>query len=108
MHDGATDFRLNAPPSVTVRTVAEFRSDLRDACGTHASILLDIADVKEADLSFVQVVYAARYQMDSAGGTLRLAGPAAAGDPIGSLLMRAGFATNPADIDFWFHGELPQ
>lgn len=108
MNDGATDFRLSAPPSVTVRTVASFRSDLRDACGCHSNILLDIGGVQEADLSFVQVVYAARYQMDSAGGSLKLAGPAAAGDPIASLLTRAGFASNPADIDFWFHGELPQ
>lgn len=108
MIDGATDFRVSAPPSVTVRTVAAFRSDLRDACGSHSSILLDIAGVTEADLSFVQVVYAARYQMDSIGGSLKLAGPAAAGAPIATLLQRAGFTTNPADIDFWFHGELPQ
>ncbi|HSX53726.1 MAG TPA: STAS domain-containing protein, partial [Sphingomonas sp.] len=91
MNDGAVEFRVSVPPSVTVRTVAEFRSDLRDACGSHSSILLDIAGLKEADLSFVQVVYAARYQMDSAGGSLRLAGPAAAGAPIASLLARAGF-----------------
>ncbi|APR52618.1 STAS domain-containing protein [Sphingomonas koreensis] len=108
MIDGAPDFRVSAPPSVTVRTVAAFRSDLRDACGSHSSILLDIGGVTEADLSFVQVVYAARYQMDSVGGSLKLAGPATAGAPIATLLRRAGFTTNPADIDFWFHGELPQ
>lgn len=108
MHEGATDFRLNVPPSVTVRTVAAFRSDLRDACQSHSSILLDIGGVTEADLSFVQAVYAARFHMDGAGGTLKLAGPAAAGEPVATLLARAGFTSNPADIDFWFHGELPQ
>lgn len=108
MNDGATDYRLNVPPSVTVRTVAAFRSDLRNACESHSSILLDIDSLEEADLSFVQVVYAARFQMDHAGGTLKLAGPAAAGNPLASLLKRAGFTSKPADIDFWFHGELPQ
>ena len=108
MQEGTTDFRLNVPASVTMRTVAAFRSDLRDACGAHSSIVLDIDGVAEAGLSFVQVVYAARFQMDGAGGSLKLAGPAAAGNPVAALLMRAGFATNPADIDFWFHGELPQ
>ena len=108
MNEGATDFRLNAPPSVTMQTVSAFRSELRDACGSHSSILLDIGGVTEADLSFVQVVYAARYQMDSVGGSLKLAGPATAGAPIATLLQRAGFTSNPADVDFWFHGELPQ
>ena len=108
MNEGATDFRLNAPPSVTMRTVADFRSELREACGSHSSILLDIGGVTEADLSFVQVVYAARYQMDSLGGWVEGCRPGAAGAPIATLLQRAGFTTNPADIDFWFHGELPQ
>jgi hypothetical protein len=106
MTDASPDFLLNAPPSVTVRTVAAFVSDLRDACNMHHTVVLDIGAVAEADLSLVQAVQATRTHLDGEGGVLRLARPA--GGVVAALLARAGFTSDPDHIDFWFHGELPQ
>ena len=56
----------------------------------------------------VPLVLAARAHLEHEGAQLRLAQPA--GPALVALLDRAGFLGDPqpADIDFWFHGELPQ
>ncbi|WP_375195239.1 hypothetical protein [Sphingobium sp.] len=99
----AVDFLLHAPPSITVRTIAGFVETLRRACAEHPALTLDIGMVTDADLSFIQAVQAARAYLP---GGVKLACPA--GGAIAALLIRAGFAHDPADLDFWFHGELPQ
>lgn len=99
----AAYFLLHAPPSITVRTIAGFVETLRKACSEHSALTLDIGMVKDADLSFIQAVQAARAQQ---AAELKLACPA--GGAVAALLVRAGFAHDPADLDFWFHGELPQ
>lgn len=103
-----SSFVINVPGSVTVRSVAEFGGQLSTAFDSHADVMLDLAALAELDLSFVQLVHAARSHRDNAGGTLRLAGPA--NEAVAALLGRAGFLTDPdpADVDFWFHGDLPQ
>jgi hypothetical protein len=75
-------------------------------------VTLDLSGVVDADLSFVQLVQAARAHVAGGSGSggdagaLRLAAPAQGA--VAALLVRAGFAADPADIDFWFHGALPQ
>jgi hypothetical protein len=103
-----SSFVMDVPTSVTVRSVAEFSHQLVQAIETHADVALDLASLSELDLSFVQLVHAARAHRGQDGGVLRLARPA--GQNVAALLRRAGFLTqpDPADIDFWFHGDLPQ
>lgn len=104
--DSMTQFSIQAPIAVTVRNSLDFAGELRAACDAHREVVLDLAELAEADLSFLQLVHAARVQLARAGGALRLAAPAP--DPIARLLVRAGFSTEPDDVDFWFHGASPQ
>ena len=69
---------------------------------------LDLSEITEVDLAFIEIIYAAREQWSRAGRELRLRRPA--GEPVVALLRRAGFLTEPTpqDIEFWFHGDLPQ
>jgi hypothetical protein len=100
------------PGVVTVRTVSGFWSELCGACEAGGDVTLDLSGLEEADLSFVQLVQAARAHVAGGAGAagtgaaLRLAAPAQGA--VAALLVRAGFAADPADIDFWFHGALPQ
>lgn len=95
---------LEVPTSVTVRTVADFRAALDVALGSDGELTLDIGNLTDADLSFVQLVEAARRTPRA----LRLAQPATGA--VAALLDRAGFVADadPATIDFWFHGVRPQ
>jgi hypothetical protein len=96
---------LEVPNSVTVRSVADFHQHLSATLAGHDEIVLDMDAVVELDLSFVQLVQAARAEE---GKTVRLARPA--NEAVTALLRRAGFLTDPADADthFWFHGDLPR
>lgn len=93
------------PESITIRSAAALREQLIGAFAEQDEILLDADAVAEVDLSFVQLLAAARTEP---GKAIRLARPA--NPAITALLSRAGFLTDPApaDIDFWFHGDLPR
>ncbi|MBO9499111.1 MAG: STAS domain-containing protein [Novosphingobium sp.] len=99
---------VEAPNSVTVRSAREFIAGVQDVCASGEDVLMDCTALGEVDLSFLQIVIAARAQLEDAGASLRLAAPA--GEALTALLDRAGFLTalTPADLDFWFHGERPQ
>lgn len=99
------DHVMHVGHTVTMRSVAEFHASLLSAFDQGRSdIVLDLSDLGELDLSFVQIVEAARKQIVGAGRGIRLLRPAAG--PVAALLMRAGFDTDPDAIDFWFHGDL--
>jgi anti-anti-sigma regulatory factor len=106
MADGPLPHQISVPTSVTMRGVSEFASQLLEACQTHSHVVLDINAVEEVDLSFLQAIHAAHRHMEDKNGTLRLARPARGA--VASLLKSAGFSVDPANVDFWFHGELPQ
>lgn len=105
---GMTDHIFGTPGSITVRSVTEFSQHLIAAMEDHGDVALDLSALEEVDLSFVQLVLSARSHGAAEGRTLRLAQPA--GEAVTALLRRAGFLTDPdpGDIDFWFHGDLPQ
>jgi hypothetical protein len=94
--------------AMTVRTGTEFQGQLLAAFADNDEVILDPAAIVEVDLSFVQTVYAARDHAERQEKTIRLATPAAG--PLAALLERGGFTTDadPADLHFWFHGDLPQ
>ena len=93
---------------VTTRTICDFADQIGAAFAADPVVTLDISDVADVDLSFVQLVEAARRKATEPGHALTLDRPANAA--VTALLHRAGFLTapTPADIDFWFHGALPQ
>jgi anti-anti-sigma regulatory factor len=99
---------VEVPPSVTVRSVAGFKEQLSTAFDTDGEIVLDLAALAELDLSFVQLVQSARLDLAGNARAIRLAQPA--GEAVAALLERAGFLTDPdsADVEFWFHGDLPR
>jgi hypothetical protein len=103
--NGMSTSVIEVPSSVTVRSVADFGQYLSSTLAEHDEIVLDTDAMAELDLSFVQLVQAARMED---GKTVRLARPA--NEAVTALLRRAGFLTEPldADLDFWFHGELPR
>ncbi|WP_448663881.1 STAS domain-containing protein [Sphingomonas sp. CJ20] len=99
---------MRLPGAMTVRAAAPFQRDLLAAFDAQPDVILDLSDVAEVDLSFVQTVHAARDHAARHGGQLRLAAPAQGA--VRALLDRGGFTTDasPEDLDFWFHGELPR
>lgn len=99
---------VELPPSATVRTATVLQQALKSALEAHDRIELDLTPVTDIDLSFVQLVEAARRFAHGLGKAVRLNAPAPA--PVTALLERAGFLTDPTpdDLDFWFHGVRPQ
>jgi anti-anti-sigma regulatory factor len=99
---------LVVPDSVTVRSARQFAGILSAEYDTERDLDLDLSALNEVDLAFVEILYAARDQWTRAGRDLRLTHPA--GGAVVRLLERAGFLTDPTpqDLEFWFHGELPQ
>jgi hypothetical protein len=91
----------------TVQTIATTHAALTEAVENHVSVALDLAMVKDADLSLIQLVEAARAYAQREHKAIRLTAPA--NPVVAALLKRAGFLTKltPETIDFWFHGEQP-
>lgn len=100
--------QIDLSTTMTVRGAAEFRSELVQAFASHSEVILNLAAVEDVDLSFVQTLYAARDHAEHNEKVLRLAAPASGA--VLALLDRGGFVleAGPADVDFWFHGEVPR
>jgi|688.fasta_scaffold720433_2 hypothetical protein len=99
---------MKLPESMTVRNSKKFHKDLTYALNNSEDLTLDVSSVVETDISLIQTIYAARYYAEIHSKTIRLDKPA--GGAVAALLARGGFTTDldPADSDFWFHGDLPQ
>lgn len=98
---------IEVPESVTVRSAAIWAGRLVAAAEAGGDVAIDAAALVECDLSFVQLLLAMRTHLQRKGATLSLTQPA--GPALRTLLQRAGFdSLDPADRQFWFHGEQPQ
>jgi anti-anti-sigma regulatory factor len=91
-----------------LKTIGDIAGRLTDAASEHVDISLDLEEAAHIDLSVLQLIESARRHAAEGGGSVTLARPAS--PALAALLDRAGFlaAASPADITFWFHGELPQ
>lgn len=91
------------PAALTIRTVQTTRDQLLAGLSGAKSVVLDIPDDADADLSFVQLIEAARLSAQSSGKDLKLRNPAARG--VLSTLERGGFLTemDPSARFFWLH-----
>lgn len=89
---------------MTVRESEAIRKKISDALEGDIHLTLDCADVTRVDLSFIQLILAARKSAAAAGMTLTLRHPA--GGVLAEALARAGIAApdaDPSDPDqiFW-------
>jgi len=87
--------------ALSVRKAGELAERLRAALGTAGALTLDLSDVAEADLSFVQLVESARVSAARKGVPLALARPA--DGAVLSVLERGGFLdpAAPERVAFW-------
>jgi len=92
---------------VNLQSIAIVQQQIVEAIEADADVALDISGVADADLSFVQLIEAARQYAGQDSKLLRLTQPASA--DCAALLERAGILSSPSSetLDFWFQGNRP-
>lgn len=94
---------LPLPANLTMRAITAIRDDMLTFIDTHKSATIALASDAQVDISFLQLVEAARIYADTVGKAFALAEPAS-----GSLLetlRRSGFleGMSAEDAQFWLH-----
>ena len=99
------DAPLTLPATLTIKTIVAVHEMILDFLNKNTHAVLDIDDDAQVDLSFVQLVAAARKHAESRNGRVLLARPAA-GD-LYDVLERGGFLDEmtPDAAHFWLHQE---
>ncbi|MCJ8056015.1 STAS domain-containing protein [Shinella curvata] len=99
------DASLTLPTALTIRNISAVRELILDSLNNKSTTILDIDGDAQVDLSFVQLVTAARKQAEAQAARLVLARPAA-GD-LYDVLKRGGFLDEmtPDAAHFWLHQE---
>ncbi len=105
---GKKEDSLCLPQNLTVRSVAAVRDEILHFMEANHSATLEIPDGCQADISFIQLIEAARVHAAKAGKPLRLAEPATGS--VLEVLGRAGFleALSAEDSKFWLHQGITQ
>jgi len=94
MHELAVTDHLKFSGPLTVRVAKPIRTRLIEALRQFPSVTIDCSDATEVDLSFIQLVLAARKSASAAAKTLSLAQPA--DGALREALQQAGLVA-PAD-----------
>lgn len=106
MHDetGRDAALLDFSGPATIRQAGGAHARLLEALEAGAPVALDVAGVTVADVSFAQLVEAARRAFAEAGVTIGLTAPA--DGPLRDILDRGGFldAQDAARRQFWTAG----
>ncbi len=94
------------PEVLNIRNISDIFSKIVSVFKTNNSVVLDIPEKAEADLSFVQLIEAVRRHAETNDKALALAAPARG--QVLKVLERAGFveAFNSEDTKFWLHEEV--
>ena len=87
--------------SANIRDIRARHDQLSIALRQSEIINLDLAACIEPDLSFVQLVYAARRHAEASGKTLSLTSPV--DNALRDVLHRGGFLHGAEDRAFWLH-----
>lgn len=97
--------RLSLTGACTVCSAEETHAKLLDMAARCAALEIDCRGVGEVDLSFVQLLLAARTSARLGGRTVRLASPASG--VLLEALQRGGFLSGQsgADCAFWLQPE---
>lgn len=90
--------------SANIRVIEGIHAALVEKFQVHENLELDLSQVKDADVSFLQLIEAARRFSSANGKRFRLTVPASL--PITALLQRAGFLAddNANTREFWLEG----
>jgi ABC-type transporter Mla MlaB component len=107
MHDAVPAIRLAFDGALTMRTAETLCTTLREAIGQQVDVSIDCTAAGEVDLTFVQLLVAARASARRSGRTVTLAA-----QPEGTwlhTLTRAGFRITHEDRPgearaYWFEG----
>ncbi len=107
MPGGSAKLKFVGP--LNLRTAAETCDVLSKALACHTAVSIDCKAATEIDLSFIQLLVAARSSAQQAGRSVSLA--ESPNGPLLAVLSRAGLrpanlALPGADEDFWFEGAL--
>lgn len=99
------DASLTLPTTLTIKNILAVQELILDCLNRNTSTVLDIDEEAQVDLSFVQLITAARKQAEMKAGRVLLARPAA-GD-LYDVLKRGGFLDDmtPDAAHFWLHQE---
>jgi len=99
------DASLTLPNALTIKNIVAVQEIILDHLANNATAILDIDAEAQVDLSFVQLVTAARKHAETRAGRLVLARPAT-GD-LYEVLKRGGFLDEmtPDAAHFWLHQE---
>jgi anti-anti-sigma regulatory factor len=97
--------RLGYETDLTIRNAAAIKAALANRLQKDGKIHLELNPAAAVDLSFVQLLSAARRSARNSGGELTLAAPAS--PMLRDVLSRAGFIDGAStdDLNFWFHSE---
>lgn len=99
---GAEDWPVVAFSGVVdLRAIEPAFDRIKQAAGSGVPFVIDCAGIEEADLTFLQLVEAARCSAARAGTQIALRQPAAGA--VLEILQRAGFLADPPDerTRFW-------
>lgn len=99
------DIKLTLSNSLTIKNVLASLEAILDHMDSNSTAILDIAEGAQVDLSFVQLIVAARIRAEARAGRVLLARPA--GGDLYDVLKRGGFLDDmtPDDAQFWLHQE---
>jgi anti-anti-sigma regulatory factor len=92
--------------SLTARNIRQAHADLLEVMRRHTHVRIDCSAVTDADVSFIQLILAARRSAAAEGKTISLARPAS-----GALLVRlmqaglVGLDAGEAEQAFWHNKE---
>ena len=87
--------------SADIRNIADLHRELLQTLQRSNAIQLRLDGDADVDLTFVQLIEAARRFAAAAGKSVSLSAPAAAG--LRAILQRGGFLAAAADRAFWLH-----
>jgi hypothetical protein len=94
---------LRLPENLTVRAIVPMREDILKFIDAHEAAKIELSDEVQVDISFIQMVEAARVYAGTAGKVITLAQPASG--VLLETLRRSGFLEGMSDDDakFWLH-----
>jgi len=94
---------LRLPQNLTVRAITVVQQEMLQFFANTASATIDIDDDCQVDISFIQLMEAARIYAGTAGKHIALSRPASG--PTLDVLKRSGFleGMSAEDLQFWLH-----
>jgi hypothetical protein len=94
--------RISLSGDATIRGIGDVHQKISSALHENEEVEVDIGELADFDLTFVQLVEAARRTATNTGKKLALASPASG--PLLEMLQRGGFMRTPGGADFWLCG----